>query len=393
MTMRLPLFAALALCLVRTALCFAVVDQIEYFFDADPGPGNGVQIFERSAVDIDEAISTAALSPGIHRLFVRSRNDGGVWSLPRNLVFFIPYDAPPLETRTVAALEYFFDADPGPGNGIQIFARNTVLLDEVIVTSALPAGIHRLYVRTRDDEGVWSLPRSQVFFIPYNTSLFEERTVAAVEYYFDADPGPGNGIQIYGRNAVELDQLISTATLPAGIHRIFVRALDSAGRWSLPRNLVFFIPHPAALPGAEITRLEYFIDNDRGFGNGTLVDVANGISMGVSLPLFIGPIEHGNHTLFVRGQNTQGSWGFPVSCQFSDGIPAQLTITIDAGNVILSWEDLYAIDTYKVYSAPLPEGGFAEDSSGTFGTSDWTAPATGPKKFFRVTSVYEEGRE
>lgn len=388
--MKLPLLAALVLWLGGTALCLAVVDHIEYFFDADPGPGNGIQIYGRSAVDIDQAISTAALTPGIHRLYVRARSDDGFWSLPRGQVFFIPYDAPAFEPRDVAEFEYYFDADPGPGNGIPISERHTVELDELIATAALLPGIHRLYVRTQDDEGMWSLPRSQVFFIPYDAPPFEPGTVAEIEYYFDADPGPGNGTPIYSRNAVELDQLISTAALVPGIHRLFVRARDTGGRWSMPQKLVFFIPYPATAPAAEITRLEYFIDSDPGFGNGIGIDVANGVSVSVDLPLFIGPIEHGNHALYLRGQNSEGSWGFPASCQFSDGIPARLTITVNEGVVFLAWEDLYMIDSYKVYSAPLPEGVYGEDGSGVFGDSDWTAPENGSKSFYRVTSIYGE---
>lgn len=390
MTMKLPLLAALVLWLGGTALCLAVVDHIEYFFDADPGPGNGIQIYGRSAVDIDQSISTASLNAGIHRLYVRSRSDEGFWSLPRGQVFFIPYDAPPFEPRTVAELEYYFDADPGPGNGIPLYGRNTLELDEVIATAALVPGIHRLYVRAKDDGGVWSLPRSQVFYIPYDAPPFEEGTVAEVEYFFDADPGAGNGTPIYSRNAVELDQLIGTAALVPGIHRILVRARDNGGRWSMPQKLVFFIPYPAMAPAAQITRLEYFIDSDPGFGNGTGVDVANGASLSVNLPLYIGPVEHGNHTLYIRCQNSEGAWGFPASCQFSDGVPAFLTISVADGVVSLAWQDLYGIETYKVYSAPLPEGTWAEDLGGTFGPSEWSAPESGVYRFYKVTSIYGE---
>ncbi len=80
----------------------------------------------------------------------------------------------------------------------------------------------------------------------------------------------------------------------------------------------------------------------------------------------------------------------PASCHFSDSIPAHLTISVNEGTVYLAWEDLYAIDTYKVYSAPLPEGTYAEDTGGSFGESDWTSPETGARRFFRVTSVYGE---
>jgi hypothetical protein len=388
--MRLPLFVSLALCLAGAgAPLLATVTNIEYYFDSDPGPGNGAQVYARSPVDIGAVIGTSALEPGIHRLYVRARSDEGLWGLPQGSVFLIPSEAPALQERTVSGIEYYFDADPGPGNGIQVYGRNSVELDQLIATAALEPGIHRLFVRPRDDEGLWGLPRGSIFYIPLDAPALQDRTVSGIEYYFDADPGPGNGIQVYGRNNVELDQLIATSTLDPGLHRLFVRSRNDLGSWGLPQSATFLVPFQAR-PGTEVTQLEYFIDTDPGFGNGTVLDLTPGQSASASFPVTVGAIEHGNHCLYLRTRNGEGSWGFPVCCEFSDGIPAGLTVTIANGMITLSWEDLPGIDTYKVYSAPLPSGAYSEDGSGAFGESDWSAPLEGAKKFYRVTSIYQE---
>ncbi len=388
--MRLPTLIALLLGLACVgALSAFTVANIEYYFDADPGPGNGTQLLGRNAVEIDELIPTASLSPGIHRLYTRAKDDTGLWGLPQGTAFLIPFSAPALVERSVATLEYYFDADPGPGNGTPLYERNTVDLDELVATASLVTGIHRFYVRAQDDTGIWGLPQSTAFFIPFSAPSFVERSVAAIEYFFDADPGPGNGIPVYGRNAVELDGLIATSALSSGIHRLYVRSRDNTGIWGLPQSMVFLRPWEA-VPEVEIVRLEYFIDSDPGFGNGTIVEVTPGASVSVDLPITVGPIEHGNHCLYVRAQNSEGAWGFPACCQFSDGVPAFLTISINAGVVTLAWQDLYGIDTYQVYSAPLPEGAWAEEPGGVFGESDWTAPENGVHRFYRVTSIYAE---
>lgn len=291
---------------------------------------------------------------------------------------------------TISGIEYYFDSDPGPGNGNQLYpSRDAVSLDEPISTASLEPGIHRLFVRVKNDEAIWGLPQSASFMVPFTAPAFSERNVAAVECFFDTDPGVGNGNLIHGRNGVSLDELVSTAALEPGIHRLFTRAKDDEGVWSLPQSRSFLLPW-AANSAPEITRLEYYVDADPGFGNGTQVMLTPGSSVSLDFAALVGEIEPGNHCLYLRAGNSEGSWGLPVCRQFSDGIPAHLSLTVNEGILTLSWEDLYGIDTYKVYSAPLPEGMYAEDASGTFGTSDWTAPVSETEKFFQVRSIYGE---
>ncbi|MDD4224122.1 MAG: hypothetical protein PHD87_06010 [Candidatus Cloacimonetes bacterium] len=296
-----------------------------------------------------------------------------------------------LFSEVISRIEYYFDADPGPGNGNQIYSsRDAVNIDELISTSELEPGIHRLYVRAKDDMDIWGLPQSATFFVPFTATAFSERSVAAVEYYFDNDPGPGSGTPIYNsRDAVNLDELINSATLAPGIHRLYVRAKDDLDIWGLPQSQSFLIPWEAEA-GTMITRLEYFVDADPGFGNGTQVELTPGASVSVDLAALVGPVEHGNHCLYIRARNSEGDWGLPACRQFSDGIPANLVISVTDGILSLSWEDLYGIDTYKVYSATLPSGVYSEDTGGIFGTSDWTAPAPDPRRFYQVRSVYGE---
>lgn len=386
--MKLPLIAALVLLLAGTALCLAEVDSMEFFFDSDPGAGNGIQIYGRSTVDIDQEINTAALTPGIHRLYVRARNDEGLWGMPQSLVFFVPWDAQPFETTTVAGMEYFFDADPGQGNGIQVYGRNAIDLDEVISTSSLSPGIHRLYVRARNSSGDWGMPQKSTFSVPYSPLPLEPTAITNVEYFIDTDPGPGSGVSLFSRNALDIDATIGTSALEPGIHRLYARARNNENIWSTPQSAVFWKPYPAADPLPDIVRLEFFVDSDPGQGNGTQIAVTPGASVDLSPLLHIGEIAHGNHSLHIRAQNENGTWGFPAFCRFSDGIPAHLAISISEGILTLSWDDLHGIDNYKVYSADLPDSAYAEDTGGTYGESSWTEPVLNRMKLFRVTSIY-----
>ena len=222
------------------------------------------------------------------------------------------------------------------------------------------------------------------------TGALSSLTITHLEYFFDADPGQGNGTPIYGnRDTLSLDEAINVSSLSPGIHRLFVRSQDNLGNCSLPQRESFFIKDIAE-PGTMVSSLEYFIDADPGFGNGTQVELTSANPISADISIAVGQISHGNHCLYLRAKNSEGGWGFPASCQFSDGIPAQVTISVIDGTLTISWEDLYGIDTYKVYSAPLPEADFAEEDGGSFGASNWIAPASHPERFYQVKSVYGE---
>ena len=63
--------------------------------------------------------------------------------------------------QTVTEAEYFFNTDPGQGNGtdIPITSGEFIELTNLnLPTSALGTGIsHELYIRYRSDDGLWSL--------------------------------------------------------------------------------------------------------------------------------------------------------------------------------------------------------------------------------------------
>lgn len=157
-----------------------------------------------------------------------------------------------------------------------------------------------------------------------------------------------------------------------------------------PLLILLILTFAGALFAAAPSGIEYYFDSDPGFGHGIQVSVTPGNSVSIDFLALAGEVGHGNHCLYVRAKNSEGSWGLPACRQFSDGIPTNLVISVTEGILTIAWEDLYGIDTYKVYSAPLPEGIYAEDATGTFGTSDWTAPASEPRRFFQVRSVYGE---
>jgi hypothetical protein len=62
--------------------------------------------------------------------------------------------------HTITQAEYFIDADPGAGNGfpLAITQGSSVTLADSVPVNGLSPGLHKLFVRMKRDDGVWTDP-------------------------------------------------------------------------------------------------------------------------------------------------------------------------------------------------------------------------------------------
>ncbi|HRZ76481.1 MAG TPA: CARDB domain-containing protein, partial [Bacteroidales bacterium] len=135
------------------------------------------------------------------------------------------------------ALQYFIDQDPGPGhpgNGAVITLSPAQALDSIIVIDppdTLQEGLHYLYIRTRDNQGRWSLTERKPFWYKGQEMI----TITALEYFFDNDPGPGNAnpYPLGSVDSIDLTLPIAAPCLSQGQHLVFWRARGSNGAWSV----------------------------------------------------------------------------------------------------------------------------------------------------------------
>jgi len=227
-------YTALLCIILLGHLMYAQITGAEYFIDTDPGIGNATQL-SISGNDIDENLNipTTGLAEGIHKLYIRTQNSDGNWSLYDQHVFFINPNQN--NTANISSAEYFFDTDPGVGNATQLsISGNDIDENLNIPTTGLAEGIHKLYIRTQNSDGNWSLYDQHVFYInpaQTNTSL-----ITAAEYFFDVDPGIGNGTSIDLNDATTLDEDLDISVpsdLPNGDHFLYLRVQNTDGTWSL----------------------------------------------------------------------------------------------------------------------------------------------------------------
>ena len=236
------------------------ITAAEYFFDTDPGFGLATAIpvsAPGTTTTISNyAISITSLTKGSHHLYVRMRDGNGHWSLTnwQDLFIISPIIFPSNPALVnITAAEYFFDTDPGFGlaTAIPVSApgTTTTISNYAINITSLSTGIHRLYVRTKDASGHWSFSNENNLAIlvsslniPSNPVL---QNITLFEYFFDTDPGFGNGTIVTVTGTTNLVNYMFTADISSlsdnMMHTLYVRALDA---WSLTNVSTFGIGTP-----------------------------------------------------------------------------------------------------------------------------------------------------
>lgn len=287
-----------------------VLQRAEYFFDTDPGFNNGtpLNITIGDSFIYSGNIPTAGLSEGLHQLCVRAVNSSGIWSLTQKHTFYITRLLIP--STSLVKAEYFVDDDPGPGSGSPIstgIPTGSISISFSVPTIGLSSGFHLIGVRTLDQDGIWSLSGTKIFYIKPNDP--NTPAITAAEYFIDTDPGQGNGnaIAVPTNDTVSNGITINSAGLDKGFHFLYFRVRDLNGVWSISRAHSFFIDKQL-LPAAPLDQAEYFFNYDPGAGNGISLPITAGDSI-----VYIGnipPVDTllGSDTLYMRVRDTSGVW-------------------------------------------------------------------------------------
>lgn len=354
------------------------INKAEYFLDNEPGYGNGTDIPLSASTDLvlnNIAIDINGFSTGVHRVYFRSRDVAGVWS-ETNVKLFAVLDGSFIfpfnpAASNITRMEYFFDADPGFGNGtsISISPSTDVVLNNIAIDiTGLSNGVHRVYFRSMDAEGKWSETNIKIFafvLVSLPPSLVAV-DITRMEYFIDADPGYGNGTAIPITNSADVslnDILINITGLAKGVHRVYFRSMDADGKWSETNIRLFAVldPNfnfPSNLTPGNITKLEYFIDTDPGFGNGNTVTVTPSNDISKTFDADISGLPDGKHHIYIR---TFDSWSLTNVREFNIGSPVPVTwISFSGawknGVVVLNWKTA-AEENNKSYEVERSDDG------------------------------------
>ena len=297
--------------------CFSIlgfnqsITDMEYFFNTDPGFGIATPITVNtntgSVTQIDLQILVGNSLTGFNTLYVRAKDNAGVWGLNDGQVFYITK----LENSAsnIMAAEYFFNDYDGFGNETTIIPidSNSGLLTQTITipVGSNQTGFNTLYIRTQDNLGLWSLYDRRIFYITETNAS----NIVAAEYFFNNDPGIGGGTSInINPIANEITEDLSlTVNSLNGFNTLYVRTQDDLGVWSLYDRQLFYVSEDLVL--ANITGAEYFYDSEPSFGNGTAATlIPTGNPDEYTVELATTDVTCDFHDFYIRVQNSNGKW-------------------------------------------------------------------------------------
>lgn len=346
-----------------------VINRAEYFIDSDPGPGNAnvISVSSGATVDFNFSVPTNSLTTGFHTLGVRFRESvTGHWSHAQYNSFYI---VPPVTASTAVTLnggEYFFDADPGFGNGIALSITPSATVSIVvngINTNTLTLGFHTISFRFRDNLEQWTHAHTQSFYIVPPSSFPNASTITGAEYFFDADAGAGNNtaLSISAGSPLNINPAISVSALAPGFHKLGIRYRDNLNRWSHAEVRSFYIVNTSLITAAEIVAAEYFVDTDPGIGSATdIPGIVQGASLDQLVALDMTGIPTGAHTMNIRVKDSKGFWSYVQTASFTVSSctppPAPVTVSAsrcDAGTLDLSATGATGTQTYRWYDDPI----------------------------------------
>jgi len=148
-----------------------------------------------------------------------------------------------------------------------------------------------------------------MFCMVCTTCLLEAQTLKQVEYFIDTDKGIGKNtklnLAVSGDSSYQLT--IDVSKISTGFHKLYVRAKDSKGKWSLTYYKNIEIVSSDAQP--KIFTGEYFFDKDPGFGKGKKITVSRqDTSVTENFKAVTSSLTNGMHKLYTRFKDSSGNW-------------------------------------------------------------------------------------
>ena len=283
--------------------------RLEYFFDHDPGFGQGQWMTVTTEADGSYSFlaPTTGLTPGSHLLGFRAYKPGS-GDVPTHFAPTILQEVyvPQSETPAINYVEYFWDTEPGAGKGTKLDITPTSelnLTDVQIPITGLSKGSHLLGIRAKGERG-WSPVILQEVYVPAATADGCDITYA--EYFWDTDPGFGKGTPLPFTKGQEIsidNAEISVEELSAGDHNLYVRAYGNNGWTPTIAQTVYIEPNTTDW---KVWNAEYFWNEDPGYGQATPIALTPGKE--VSIQDFTVPTDlvHGDAVLYVRYRSDMG---------------------------------------------------------------------------------------
>ncbi len=254
--------------------------------------------------------------PGLFSVKLIVQNSIGTFEkVKEKLIYVNPKYCP-----DIVSVSYSWDGDPKTNQWydleqfIPVQVGNFIEIDGIFPLTYISTGLHQLHIRMKNANGKWSIPQTRSVYV--DNIKDNNLKIVEVESFIDNDPGLGYGnkISIYSNSYISKVANVDLSNVNLGFHRIYTRAKDSYGAWSIPQVKSVLIENTF---NSKISEVEYYIENDPGIGNGKKLNVSSNFDISIddsiSLMEFSSP---DTLTLFARAKNENGVWSFPNAIGF-----------------------------------------------------------------------------
>ncbi len=283
--------------------------------------------------------------------------------------------------QNITKVEYFIDNDPGYnlGTEVSITAGTPQNLSFPVSLTGENEGFHFLTIRAKDENDKWGMPLVRPFYVTSLSSSLVKPYIVKMEYFVDSDPGYGlaTNVPITSGSSVDKNIAVTLASnLPSGFHFFSIRAKDENGKWSQVLVRPFYIDRLPSNALPIITQLEYFIDNDPGYGVATTVSFSSGSEIQKTMMINLNSLSNGEHKIFIRAKDQNGRWSMVGLKSF-----------IVQDNVVVATEVPEAWCKETVFNIPYEAGGsFAVDNVFTAQLSDENGSFSSPTVIGSINS-------
>jgi hypothetical protein len=206
----------------------------QYWFDSDFGNAANVSITPTTEYQMSAAISTAALTPGLHLLNVRFKDQRSQWSSTISQFVYTTMGASGVRGNAVSKMQFWFDNDFNAAQSKALSTQPVVQVTDMIDANTLPDGLHILNVRFADTVGQWSSTISQFFYKSAEVGI-TTNVISGYRYWFN-DEGASKMVfhGVPDQNPFQFNTTIDMGCLTLGANRLHVQFLDKTGLWSTP---------------------------------------------------------------------------------------------------------------------------------------------------------------
>ena len=295
---------------------------VEYFFDDDPGQGNGktIQIEQNPNAFIQQSIDISKLSEGLHKLSVRAKNQMDQWGILQNKYIYIHHSDTYESMQTnIVNIEYNVNSQLNPSGTISVTPNTEIIQSHIIDISNLNNGLHRLYVNAIDSHSKSGIVQNKFFFINRHKKEDLPKKMTKIECFLDEDPGIGQGI-IYSIDYNNFDNTIQVSinsddivskVINQGLHRLYFRVKNEFDQWGVPQYKYLFFQNENNHESQQtnIVNIEYFFDSIISVENSNVISLTPASEIIENRNIDISSLKNGLHRLYVYAIDEHGSYG------------------------------------------------------------------------------------